>query len=92
LIQRATSAAIRLSHLILPRYWRIQYPAHTRQDGMPVIKELERFARHLFMTHTAKGKRGEDIYGTLAAILIEQDVERARETLIDLDKRLSTKK
>jgi hypothetical protein len=92
LIQRATSAAIRLSHLILPRYWRMQYPDHTRQDGMPVIKELERFARHLFMTHSTKGKRGEDIYCTLASILIEQDVEKARETLIDLDKRLSTKK
>jgi hypothetical protein len=70
----------------------MQYPAHTRQDGMPVIKELERFARHLFMTHTAKNKRPEDIYWTLASILIEQDAEKARETLISLDKRLSTKK
>jgi uncharacterized protein YsxB (DUF464 family) len=70
----------------------MQYPAHTRQGDMPVIKELNRFARHLFMTHSAKGKRGEDIYCALASILIEQDVEKARETLIDLDKRLKDKK
>jgi hypothetical protein len=73
----------------MPRYWRTQYPVGALSVDMPVIKELNRFARHLFMTHSAKGKRGEDIYCTLASILIEQDVEKARETLIDLDKRLS---
>jgi hypothetical protein len=90
--QRATSAAVRLSCLILPSCWRTEYPAHTRQDAMPIVKELNRFARHLVMHHMAKGKKAEDIYCTLASILIEQDVEKARETLIDLDKRLSTKK
>jgi hypothetical protein len=59
---------------------------------MPIVKELNRFARHLVMHHMAKGRKAEDIYYTLASILIEQDVEKARETLIDLDKRLSTKK
>jgi hypothetical protein len=56
---------------------------------MPIVKELNRFARHLVMHHMAKGKKAEDIYCALASILIEQDVEKARETLIDLDKRLS---
>jgi hypothetical protein len=59
---------------------------------MPIVKELNRFARHLVMHHTAKGKKAEDIYCTLASILIEQDAEKAREILIDLDTRLKGKK
>lgn len=53
---------------------------------------VQRYARALLMHHTAKGIRPEDIYIALVHVLIEQDTERARETLIDLDKRLEDKK
>jgi hypothetical protein len=62
---------------------------HRQVEPVTITQELERFARALLMHHKAKNKRPEDIYCTLASILIEQDVEKARETLIALDKRLS---
>jgi hypothetical protein len=65
---------------------------HRQVKPVTITQELDRFARHLLMHHTAKGKKADDIYCTLASILIEQDVEKARETLINLDKRLNDKK